>query len=42
VSGKAADAGKKDSDSEEEEKPRGGCPFMGGSDKKKNPNLNLT
>ena len=29
------------SDSEEEEKPRGGCPFMGGSDKKKNPSLGL-
>ena len=37
VSGKTADV---DSDSEEEEKPRGGCPFMsGGSDKKKNPDL---
>jgi hypothetical protein len=29
------------SDSEEEEKPRGGCPFMGGSDRKKNPSLGL-
>ena len=40
VTGKAVNA-EVDSDSEEE-KPKGGCPFMGGtSDKKKNPNLNL-
>lgn len=31
-----------DSDSEEEEKPRGGCPFMGASEKKKNPGLPLS
>jgi len=37
VTGKAVDV---DSDSEEEEKPRGGCPFMSGSSqKKKNPDL---
>lgn len=43
VTGKAVEEGKVDSDSEEEEKPQGGCPFMGGaSSKKKNPNLNLT
>lgn len=40
VSGKAAPKTEENSDSEEE-KPRGGCPFMGGSDKKKNPNLGL-
>lgn len=37
VTGKSVEA---DSDSEEEEKPRGGCPFMSGSSqKKKNPDL---
>lgn len=42
VSGKGKEKNEVQSDSEEEEKPRGGCPFMGGSDKKKNPSLGLT
>lgn len=42
VNGKTQEKKEVQSDSEEEEKPRGGCPFMGGSDKKKNPSLGLT
>lgn len=42
VNGKSQEKKEVQSDSEEEEKPRGGCPFMGGSDKKKNPSLGLT
>ena len=42
VTGKAVPDAELNSDSEEE-KPKGGCPFMGGtSDKKKNPSLNLS
>ena len=42
VSGKTLPASTEDSDSEEE-KPKGGCPFMtGASTKKKNPNLPLS
>ena len=42
VTGKEVKEQADDSESEEE-KPQGGCPFMGGgSDKKKNPNLKLT
>ncbi len=41
VTGKKQKENKGQSDSEEEEQPRGGCPFMGGSDKKKNPSLGL-
>ena len=41
VTGKEVVKPVEDSDSEEE-KPKGGCPFMSGtSDKKKNPNLGL-
>jgi len=42
VTGKAVPDAEANSDSEDE-KPKGGCPFMGGtSDKKKNPSLNLS
>ena len=41
MGGKNANNQNKDSDSDEQQKTKGGCPFMGGSDKKKNPNLNL-
>lgn len=40
MSGKEAANPSTDSDSEEE-KPKGGCPFMGTSNKKKNPDLTL-
>lgn len=29
-------------DDDEDDKPRGGCPFMGGKDSQKNPPLQLT
>ena len=43
VTGKATNPEQVDSDSDgEEEKPKGGCPFMGTSTKKKNPGLSVT
>lgn len=39
VTGQNANPGQTDTDSDDEEKPRGGCPFMGTSQKKKNPGL---
>ena len=43
ATGKTSNPEKLESNSEDEdEKPKGGCPFMGTSSKKKNPGLNMT